>query len=509
MQIINRLQLLVIKLSHSEDSNFNSEIILEEPIVISAGATGIISLIKLPSERKMSVELLTEDNKKITLNNINNTNQFSEESEEDQEPQIVISSEKNIIYFTISDINGIIDQDLNTINFEFTYGTDVTALTPTITISESATINPASGVSQNFTNPLEYTVTAENESTKTYTVIITVLDIPVPEGIGEIPQNGEIWYLEHLDYIDTNTTTLAGAYTLMRDLNFNNDSSYYNAENKTTWTTGEGWMPIGTLADKFTGTFDGNNNKINNLYINRPTTNYVGLFGYTTGSAVNISNLEIINANITGQNYVGILGGYLNYGTFFNNYSSGNIFGTDYVGGLIGEIRYTTTNTSKSNSIITANDYVGGLIGKLTGSTITGTVSNSYYNGTIIANTNIGGLIGIMDGKTTVTNSYSTVSIIGNTRLGGLVGHLSAYSTSSNKTIVTNSYSSGYTTITNNYWDMNTSGKTTSSGGTGKTSEEMKLQETFTSWDFINIWAINAETTYPYLRSNTQSPLPE
>lgn len=223
MQIINRLQLLVIKLSHSEDSNFNSEIILEEPIVISAGATGIISLIKLPSERKMSVELLTEDNKKITLNNINNTNQFSEESEEDQEPQIVISSEKNIIYFTISDINGIIDQDLNTINFEFTYGTDVTALTPTITISESATINPASGVSQNFTNPLEYTVTAENESTKTYTVIITVLDIPVPEGIGEIPQNGEIWYLEHLDYIDTNTTTLAGAYTLMRDLNFNND----------------------------------------------------------------------------------------------------------------------------------------------------------------------------------------------------------------------------------------------------------------------------------------------
>lgn len=114
-----------------------------------------------------------------------------------------------------------------------------------------------------------------------------------------------------------------------------------------------------------------------------------------------------------------------------------------------------------------------------------------------------------MDGKTTVTNSYSTVSIIGNTRLGGLVGHLSAYSTSSNKTIVTNSYSSGYTTITNNYWDMNTSGKTTSSGGTGKTSEEMKLQETFTSWDFINIWAINAETTYPYLRSNTQSPLPE
>ncbi len=50
-------------------------------------------------------------------------------------------------------------------------GTDVTALVPTITLSPFASVSPASGVPQNFTSPVNYTVTAEDGvSTKIYTV---------------------------------------------------------------------------------------------------------------------------------------------------------------------------------------------------------------------------------------------------------------------------------------------------------------------------------------------------
>jgi hypothetical protein len=51
-------------------------------------------------------------------------------------------------------------------------GTNVTALVPTITHS-GASINPNSGVAQNFTSPVTYTVTAADGTTKEYTVTVT------------------------------------------------------------------------------------------------------------------------------------------------------------------------------------------------------------------------------------------------------------------------------------------------------------------------------------------------
>lgn len=49
--------------------------------------------------------------------------------------------------------------------------TDITSLAPTILISGKSII-PASGEVQNFTNPIKYTVTAENGNTKDYTVLV-------------------------------------------------------------------------------------------------------------------------------------------------------------------------------------------------------------------------------------------------------------------------------------------------------------------------------------------------
>ena len=53
------------------------------------------------------------------------------------------------------------------------FGTDVTALVPAITHT-GANINPASGVPQNFSAAVVYTVTAADTSTQNYTVTVTI-----------------------------------------------------------------------------------------------------------------------------------------------------------------------------------------------------------------------------------------------------------------------------------------------------------------------------------------------
>lgn len=51
---------------------------------------------------------------------------------------------------------------------------DITSLTPNFTVSLGATVSPASGVTQDFDNPVEYTVTAEDGSETVYT--LTLID---------------------------------------------------------------------------------------------------------------------------------------------------------------------------------------------------------------------------------------------------------------------------------------------------------------------------------------------
>jgi len=52
-------------------------------------------------------------------------------------------------------------------------GTNVNNLTPTIVIT-GVKVEPASGIPQNFSSPVTYVVTAEDGSTKNYTVTVTV-----------------------------------------------------------------------------------------------------------------------------------------------------------------------------------------------------------------------------------------------------------------------------------------------------------------------------------------------
>jgi len=103
------------------------------------------------------------------------------------------------------------------------------------------------------------------------------------------------------------------------------------------WNAGAGFAQLGNGATSFTGQFDGLSHTITGLAINRPLENYVGLFG-SVSSGSSVSNVGLVNANVTGGTYyVGGLAG-MNSGTISNSSASGNVTGSSgyYVGGLVG-----------------------------------------------------------------------------------------------------------------------------------------------------------------------------
>lgn len=68
---------------------------------------------------------------------------------------------------------GTINESSRTISVMVPFGTPLTSLTPTITVSVGATVSPASGTSSSFASPVKYTVTAEDGVTKKeYTVTV-------------------------------------------------------------------------------------------------------------------------------------------------------------------------------------------------------------------------------------------------------------------------------------------------------------------------------------------------
>jgi predicted extracellular nuclease len=69
----------------------------------------------------------------------------------------------------------VIDKAAKTVTLQVESGTNVAALVPTISYSYGATISPASGVAQNFSEPVAYTVTSEKGVSAIWTVTVTVM----------------------------------------------------------------------------------------------------------------------------------------------------------------------------------------------------------------------------------------------------------------------------------------------------------------------------------------------
>ncbi len=279
----------------------------------------------------------------------------------------------------------------------------------------------------------------------------------------------------------------------------------------------EGWYPIGSgefFGDswlRFEGEFDGDGHAIKYLFINRPTVDNTGLFGWTEGAT--ITNVHLEEVNISGKVYTGALAGRFSNSTIDSSSSSGKVAGTVRVGGLIGSNETSDISGSSSKADITASgSYAGGLVGRHDD----GNISESYSTGEVNGNDWLGGLIGFMsDGS--VSDSYSTSQVTGDGVVGGLVGN------NSTNGLIENVYSSGLVTgnssvggltgldtgsMTGGWWNTESSGQASSASGTGLTDPMMRMETSFTGFDFAATWSITETETFPFLQQNIQSPGP-
>ena len=124
--------------------------------------------------------------------------------------------------------------------------------------------------------------------------------------------------------------------------------------------------------NSFDGTFDGGGFIIRNLTIDR-NEDYVGLFGYNTGTIVNVT-LEDVSINANNGSSVGGLVGY-NIGTIDNVSFSGDVEGTNNIGGLVGHNYTGTIENSSFSGNVSGNINIGGFVGRNYNGTYSG---NSY-----------------------------------------------------------------------------------------------------------------------------------
>ncbi|MTI96238.1 MAG: hypothetical protein FH749_12305 [Firmicutes bacterium] len=189
---------------------------------------------------------------------------------------------------------------------------------------------------------------------------------------------------------------------LFTDADFEEDGAFHNG--------GQGWVPI----ESFSGTYDGNGKRIENLTLNR-NESYVGLFAVLDEEA-EISNVTLLDVEVKAGNYVGGLAGW-NEGKISNSTISGKVSGGMWVGGLVGENSGTIESSEASNVEVDSNyPFVGGLVGYNTGNIENSEASNVKVQGI----QNVGGLVGTSSGI--IENSSAQAEIQGGPFSGGLVG---------------------------------------------------------------------------------------
>jgi len=269
---------------------------------------------------------------------------------------------------------------------------------------------------------------------------------------------------------------LDGNYRLANDLH--SGTAGYGVLAGTGADGGKGWQPIGTWADRFTGSFDGQGYSISGLFIDRPDEVYVALFGYVGVGGV-VANVDLSHMGVRGNEAVGGLVG-SNEGMILNCGATGSVTGSQYVGGLTG-INIGRLGGSYSNGSVTGtgNLYIGGLVGWNDG-----TVTNSCSLSSVTGYNAIGGLVGFNSGSVDKSYSVGQVNGIGQYLNGAPVGGLVGMNEG---------------TVSNSFWDVENSGIEESHGGTGKTTAELSDIRTFTDTATVGLdspWDITAVNSF-------------
>jgi outer membrane protein OmpA-like peptidoglycan-associated protein len=235
------------------------------------------------------------------------------------------------------------------------------------------------------------------------------------------------------------------------------------------------WTPIGTSANKFTGSYNGSGYTIQGFKLVNTSGafNYDGFFGFT--SSATIQNLVLVGQMTSASRLS--------------------------VGGLIGEAENSSISKVLAQVDIThtADGYVGGLMGAFQ----SGTIRYSAYLGSISTNTNtesVGSFAGYTGAGNTV-ESYARATMSGASPRKGGMGGSNAVRVSGSYT-VTPGANHGIggrdvsPTVSNSFWDI-TLGPTTTmpngnpvTGATGKTTSELNNISTFSTagWNIVDGW---------------------
>lgn len=409
---------------------------------------------------------------------------------------------------------------------------------PDPTIADSKTELGAKSTTGEFTSNITgltegetYYVRAYVTSGDTYygdSVTVTMYTIPVavqPSGSGTISDPYLIASLGNLIWIaDPNG---AVSYINRMKAHYKQTSSI-DAYSTRFMDSGAGFIPIGTRISgtlrPFNGEYLGNGKTISSIYINRPTANDpIGIFGSTdvgvdtTLYKKRVSDLTVVDANITGMNSVGFIGSCVQSDLLYVSVS-GVINGSDSVGGIAGRSSYFSVITNcYSTCDVNGANGVGGIAGSPT----TTEINNSYSIGTVKGTTNVGGFVGNATGTSGISNCYSKGDVYRlsgtSTILGGFVGGV-AVSTPLTKcysigkvyygsTLQTDRGFSGSSagSYTNCLWDMDASGSSTTLGtATGLTTANIKTQSVLEGYgfSFLSDWWIESGVNdgYAYLK---------
>ena len=139
--------------------------------------------------------------------------------------------------------------------------------------------------------------------TQQFTISLQDID----EGTMPVDGNGSeqnpylIANLANLKWITYNPSSWSSHFLQTADI---------NASETRSWEEGKGFRPIGNYEIAFTGSFNGDHNKIFDLYINRPNQ-LVGLFGYAfyeSAGAQVIENIVLQNIEFIGASTGSIIG---------------------------------------------------------------------------------------------------------------------------------------------------------------------------------------------------------
>jgi len=219
----------------------------------------------------------------------------------------------------------------------------------------------------------------------------------------------------------------------------NNLGAHYELVSDVDCSSYTGFSSVGDNNNQFNGVLDGQGYQVENLTINEGSSDYVGLIG-RIGSGGEVNNIGLVDADISGGSYyVGGLVGYIRYGSVSNSFSTGNVSGSINVGGLVGYNQ--------------------------------GVLENSYSLANVSGDINLGGLVG--RNQLTISSSFSKGSVPDGLNVGGLVGK-------------------NDDSVSDSYWDNESSGQSSSAGGTGLTTSEITGASASDNMnlDFSNAWQV-------------------